>query len=331
MHKYSYLFAHSLWLVTFISIFSSGALSFLSFTYSFVVIPVAEIFIPPNSFNFSSQKQKQIKDDLFYDILLYITLPLQYGMLTFYLTHMSTHSYTWWETLGKIFAMGICCGVMGINVGHELGHRKKSYEKLMAKLLLITSLYGHFFIDHNKGHHKLVGTPQDPTTAKKNQNSYSFIFQSLFGSFKSAWKLDKLEMKRIQLMQMSLIISIGFLFGLLGVFYFLSAAFLGAILLELVNYIEHYGLSRKINPQTGRFEKVAPKHSWNSNHILGRALLFELSRHSDHHANASKKYQTLRSLAESPQMPTGYPGMIVLALIPPLWFKLIDPKIQKEE
>jgi alkane 1-monooxygenase len=246
------------------------------------------------------------------------------------------------DTVGRVIAMGLLCGIFGINVAHELGHRVNFVEQLFAKSLLLTSLYMHFFIEHNKGHHKHVATPDDPSTAKLNQSLYRFWLQTLPGTYLSAWhiavadatKKNKIfpklnnEMVLFQVIQLVFVMTVFYFFGMKAMVGFLIAASIGGLLLEAVNYIEHYGLLRKIN-DTGRYERVLPEHSWNSDHIFGRLLLFELSRHSDHHYLASRKYQILRSMDQAPQMPTGYPGMILLALVPFCWFGVMDKQLKK--
>jgi alkane 1-monooxygenase len=238
--------------------------------------------------------------------------------------------------------MGLLCGAFGINVAHELGHRVNKFEQFLAKMLLLTSLYMHFFIEHNKGHHKHVATASDPSTAKYNQSLYAFWPQTLMGTYKSAWKIAKEELEKkgkswfsinnemllFQLIQVAFVLGIYLIFGLSVALFFLIAALLGVLLLETVNYIEHYGLTRN-ETENHQFERVQPHHSWNSNHIIGRLMLFELSRHSDHHYLASRKYQVLRSFDNAPQMPTGYPGMILLSLAPPIWFKVMNNQMKK--
>ena len=233
------------------------------------------------------------------------------------------------------------CGVLGINVAHELGHRRTKYEKLLAKTLLMTSLYPHFFIEHNYGHHKNVATAADPASARYNELLYAFWLRSIVGSYLHAWKFESErlarkktsalslnnEMVRFTIIEIALLVAIFLLFGIAVLVGFLIAALFGILLLETVNYIEHYGLSRKLVTDT-RYEKTTPIHSWNSNHILGRIFLFELSRHSDHHAYPHKKYQVLESYEECPQMPTGYPGMMLLSTVPPLWFWVMNRRVR---
>jgi alkane 1-monooxygenase len=236
----------------------------------------------------------------------------------------------------------LLCGTFGINVGHELGHRKNKFEQILAKASLLSSLYMHFFIEHNKGHHKNVATKDDPSSARKGEMIYLFYFRTIILSYIGAWKIANEDVKKkghsvfslynemlvAQLIQVGFICSIYFIFGSTITIYFLAAAAIGIALLETVNYIEHYGLSRK-EVAAGKYERTLPQHSWNSNHVIGRLMLFELSRHSDHHYLASRKYQVLRHSDEAPQMPTGYPGMMLLALIPPLWFRVMHRQIDK--
>lgn len=238
-------------------------------------------------------------------------------------------------------AFGMSCGILGINAAHELGHRRTWYEKLMAKMLLLTSLYMHFFIEHNRGHHKNVSTDADPASSRLGENLYAFYVRTVWGSWISAWRLEaerlhkkglafwswRNEMIRFHLLEVTLLVAIGLVFGLKTLGFFLVAAIMGFLLLETVNYIEHYGLRRQ--RRGDGYERTLPVHSWNSNHPIGRLVLLELSRHSDHHYLASRKYQILRHHDQSPQMPTGYPGMMLLSLFPPLWFKVMNKKIQK--
>ena len=236
--------------------------------------------------------------------------------------------------------MGLLCGTFGINVGHELGHRVNAFEQVLAKASLLTSLYMHFFIEHNKGHHKNVATPHDPSSARFNEPVYLFYFRTIIFSYLSAWKIANEEMKKkghnllqnemlqAHVIQFAFVVLILFSFGFTITVYFLLAALMGILLLETVNYIEHYGLQRKESAE-GKYERAMPHHSWNSNHILGRLMLFELSRHSDHHYLASRKYQILKNHDDAPQLPTGYPGSMLLSLLPPVWFYVMNRRIKK--
>jgi alkane 1-monooxygenase len=267
---------------------------------------------------------------------------MQYYSLWVFFNSLKQEQLSTIDIIGRVLSMGLLCAAFGINVAHELGHRVNKMEQTFAKMLLLTSLYMHFFIEHNKGHHKHVATPHDPSTAKYNQSVYAFWPQTLIGTYLSAWKIanDEVgkkgkrwyslqnEMLLFQIIQLLFVFAIYYFFGAISALLFIVAAFMGGLLLETVNYIEHYGLSRNTTSEE-QYERVQPHHSWNSNHIIGRLMLFELSRHSDHHYLASRKYQILRSFDNAPQMPTGYPGMILLSLFPPLWFKIMHQQMKK--
>lgn len=329
MKKYFYLVSYIVPISTYLSLASTGVMTFAAAMVSFGIIPLLELIIPESKYNFSQEEEDQALDSKFYDYLVYSMVPIQYFLLLFFSYQISRNTYTSLELFGITFSMGISCGVIGINVGHELGHRVKKSEQLMAKLLLATSWYSHFFVEHNKGHHRHVSTDKDPASAIKGQALYSFWITSTIGSLKSAIKISKKEVMKWKGIELLLTLLILGLFGLKSALCFLIAALVGALLLESVNYIEHYGLRRKVNP-SGRYEKVTPAHSWNSDHPLGRLVLFNLSRHSDHHANVNRKYQVLRTFKdESPQFPTGYSGMIILSVIPPLWFKIMNKRVDK--
>jgi alkane 1-monooxygenase len=311
--------------------------------FAFLLVPLLELLAPPDASNLEEKEEAQIKKDPLYDYVLY-TAALLHGAVvgSFFLKLPSAALGNLWEIMGCVFTLGISCGVLGINIAHELGHRSSRSEKIMAGLLLLSSLYMHFTIEHNRGHHKWVATPQDPSSARLGESLYAFWIRSITGVYFSAWRLERSRLEKkglkfwsfrnqmltltlVQIFWVVLIFQIGGAY--VGIVY-LIAALIGILLLESVNYIEHYGLCRnEISP--GHYERVTPVHSWNSNHRVGRSLLFELSRHSDHHYNAARKYQILRHHENSPQMPTGYPGMILLALFPPFWFKVMNPKIER--
>lgn len=332
-------------ILAFVSFNTRGWFTYLPLIESFVIIPLLELAYKPNPENHSPESEKERSEDPIFDWQLYIMVPIQFGLLAMFLISMQEAGLALVDKIGRISAMGLMCGVIGINVAHELGHRKKKYEQFMAKSLLLTSLYMHFFIEHNRGHHRNVSTKEDPSSARYGEMLYVFWIRSVVFAYLSAWKLEAErlkkkgksafslhnEMLRFQLIQVGFTVGIGLLFGWIIMGYFILAAVMGFLLLETVNYIEHYGLER--NQKGDVYERVMPHHSWNSDHTVGRIMLFELSRHSDHHYIASRKYQILRHIDDSPQMPTGYPGMMLLATVPPLWFSIMNPKIKqiKEE
>lgn len=309
---------------------------------AWVIIPLLELFIKPDPVNLSAAEEELAKKNKAYDVLLYLVVFFQYIALYVFLRSMKEDTLTWYDTAGRIWVMGLLCGTFGINVGHELGHRVNKFEQRLAKALLLTSLYMHFFTEHNKGHHKRVATPQDPSSARYGEPVYSFYFRTIIFSYISAWHISNEEnrkkgnpvfslyneMVQFTLLQLAFLSLIFFLSGWLVTLYFLAAAIIGILLLETVNYIEHYGLQRQ-STGDGKYERAMPSHSWNSDHVIGRIVLFELSRHSDHHYLASRKYQVLRHHTDAPQMPTGYPGMMILSLVPPAWFYIMNRRIKK--
>jgi len=339
MRKLKYLFVYTTPGIVLFSILAGGIYSYSAVLLLFGILPLIELFTTGSTENISKEEEEQLNKDRFYDVVLYSLVPIQYLILGFFLYTLYSSSLEVYELIGITLAYGMSAGVLGINAAHELGHRNTKYEQTMSKLLLLTSLYMHFFIEHNRGHHKHVSTDEDPASARFGESVYTFYFRSTWGSWFSAWQLEKErlkrenisfwslhnEMLRFQLIQIGLLVAIGFFFNLFTLLGFIVGATIGFLLLETVNYIEHYGLRRK--KKSNGYERTLPIHSWNSNHPIGRLLLLELSRHSDHHYIASRKYPILRHFDESPQMPTGYPGMMLLALIPPLWFRLMHRKI----
>ena len=342
MKRFKYLFVFILPVGVYFAFNRHGWSTFSPIIFTFVLIPFVEIFLKPDKENFDEETMLKEKDSRIYDWILYLSVPVQLLMLISFLFVIELTAVNSVDYFGKVFAMGLLCGVLGINIGHELGHRSSRWEQFLGELLLLTSLNTHFLPYHNEGHHREVATPDDAATAKKGQPLFSFWITSHFGSYAKAWEIENSRMKRLGKRRFSfsnrmIIYSIANLVLVFGIYYyfdfkvllaFILAAVIGILLLETVNYIEHYGLLRRKN-ESGRYERVKHWHSWNSDHQIGRLMLFNLSRHSDHHYKASKKYQVLESLPESPQMPTGYPGMMMLALIPPLWFSVMDKKLDQ--
>jgi alkane 1-monooxygenase len=327
--------------VVLFSLLQPNGWAFTALVVVFGVLPALEMLLPASTANMSAAEEEVAKKDRLYDLILYSLVPMQWALLVFFLLRISEPGLPLLVKLGYTTAFGMACGVLGINAAHELGHRPTKHEQLMSKLLLLTTLYMHFFIEHNRGHHKNVSTDEDPASSRYGEVLYTFFFRTITGSWLSAWKLERVrlerkkqsiwswqnEMLRFQVIQGALILAIAVFFGVETMAWFMGAALIGILLLETVNYIEHYGLRRK--RKGASYERVLPVHSWNSNHPLGRLILLELTRHSDHHYMASRKYQVLRHFDESPQMPTGYPGMMVLSFFPPLWFRVMHKRIEQ--
>ena len=339
---FKYLSPAIIYMLAFYAFYSHGWVTWLPVMYAWIILPLTELALKPDEKNMGAAEEELAKKDRVYDYMLYVFVLLQFVALYFFLQSFQSQVLAGWEIAGRITAMGLLCGTFGINIGHELGHRVNAFEQGLAKATLLTSLYMHFFIEHNKGHHKNVATPEDPSSAHYNEPVYFFYYRTIVFSYLSAWKIAngemakkgwpvlhwKNEMVQAHVIQFLFVTIIFSAFGPTVTLYYLCAAAMGILLLETVNYIEHYGLQRK-QTSVGKYERAMPHHSWNSNHILGRLMLFELSRHSDHHYLASKKYQVLQNHADAPQLPTGYPGSMLLAMVPPLWFYVMNRRIEK--
>ncbi len=321
-----------------------GALTFAPVLFAFGAIPLFELLFAPDPRNADAAEKEMMQKDRIYDLLLYLVPLSVYACIALYLFALSTGAHSTLEWVGLSASLAVVMGGLGINVAHELGHRNTAFERFLAKMLLLPTGYMHFFIEHNYGHHRNVGTYDDPATARFGESLYAFWLRSLSTGYRSAWQLERERMKRkkqpywslhnemlrFQLMQMAWWLLILLLFGWQIALVYTAAALGAVLLLETVNYIEHYGLSRN-KVSDSRYERVRPVHSWNSNHYLGRLMLFELSRHSDHHYQPAKPYPLLDHHADSPQMPTGYPGMMLLSTIPPLWFYIMHKKLDGVE
>ena len=335
--------AFSVPLTVFISIYFRGIFSYTSLLYVFFLIPIVELFLPTHQRIFSEKESESRLKEKFFDWLLYLNVPIVYMVLAYGLYSFAKSDIQPYEYLGFIISLGILLATNAVNVAHELGHRNNKFDIIITRLLLLPCLYMHFTIEHNYGHHKNVATKLDPATAKKGQSLYYFWISSVFGQYRNAWQIQMKFLKNKKTSFFSLendlllfLIYQGFYLATVHVFFgrgaMLIALLVGVIsflFLETINYIEHYGLKRK--KIKGKYERVQNRHSWNSDHILGRIILYELTRHSDHHFRASKKYQVLESLEESPRLPFGYPMSMLVAFFPPIWFAIMHPLLLKME
>jgi alkane 1-monooxygenase len=339
MKDLKYLMAYSVPLSVIISFYFKGVASYTALAYVFVFIPLIESILPIKQKDLIYIDTNKRSLNRIFDWLLYLNVPIVYTILGYGFYNFSTVNLNTYENIGLVFALGILLATNAVNVAHELGHRKSKFEVLLTRLLLLPCMYMHFTIEHNHGHHKYVATDLDPATAKKGQSLYHFWVTSVLGQYKNAWRIQTRLLKKNGArflsfknnMLLFVILQLAYLGGvymLFGFKIFLISLIVGIIsflFLETINYIEHYGLVRKeIN---GKYEKVQNIHSWNSNHVMGRIVLYELTRHSDHHYRASKKYQVLESLENSPTLPFGYPGSMIIATLPPLWYAIMHPKL----
>ena len=327
-----------------------GYWNFIPLIFSFVVLPVIDQSLGVDTTNVSAAEVKIRAEEYYYRFVTYIWTLVQMCFVfwgAYAVTSGRLDSVTAWVAF--LLGFALVTGGIGITVAHELGHKNSAVERFYAKLLLMTVCYMHFYIEHNRGHHVLVATPEDPATARRNETFYAFWIRSVFGGYRHAWHLEneRLRRKGQQALspgnQMIWFATLPLAFCLLitvaisliqnrwtwevPVFFF-GQSIIAFTLLELVNYVEHYGIRRReISP--GKYEKVNPLHSWNASHLLSNFFLFQLQRHSDHHAYAHKRYQVLNHYDESPQLPFGYPTMIILALVPPLWFRIVNRRLER--
>ncbi|NYG54251.1 fatty acid desaturase [Nocardioides perillae] len=310
-----------------------------------VLVPAIDLVAGLDRSNPPDDVIEALEQDRYYRWVTYLFLPIQYaGFLAgmWLVGGGGPWDLSTWDKVGLALSLG-CIGGIGINTAHELGHKKESHERWLSKVALAQSFYGHFYIEHNRGHHVRVATPEDPASSRLGESFYAFWPRTVLGSLKSAWRLEERRYARKQqhpfrlgndvlnAWVMSAVLWAGVVaaFGVGTLPYLVLQAVVGFSLLEVVNYMEHYGMLRQKvgRPGKERYERVDPSHSWNSNNIATNVLLYHLQRHSDHHANPTRRYQTLRDFEESPVLPTGYAGMIVLALVPPLWRRVMDPLV----
>ena len=305
----------------------------------FVVVPVLDAWVGADNSNPPAAATEVLHADRYYENLLVAGVPLQWAatVLGAWCASRSATSAIAW--LGLALTVGGVNG-FGINAGHELGHKHRALARWLARLALAPAAYGHFFVEHNRGHHRNVATPGDPASARMGESYWRFLPRTVFGSLASAWRLEAQRLagvgrsawsvhnQNLQAWAMTLILfgAITAWLGWPALGFLLIQAIYAASLLEVVNYMEHYGLLRQLDAD-GNYERCTPAHSWNSNNVVTNLLLFQLQRHSDHHAHPARSYQALRHFDSSPQLPSGYASMLLLAYVPPLWFAVIDPKV----
>ena len=343
MRDLKYLFAYTIPVSTLISFSSFGVGTYSAVFYAFVVIPILDALFGSDNANLSDERIESKKINKIFDWMLYINLPIVYCLMFYGFTQVLNNDYSLFEMTGMCLSAGILLATNGINVAHELCHRKKYFERALGKALFLPCLYMHFYIEHNFGHHINVGTPEDGATAKYKQSVYSFWITSVTKQYLDSWKKQLYLLKNkkksffsinndmlwYHIFQPSYLVLLFLLFsGKVFVFGLISGV-ISFLFLECINYIEHYGL-RRFKTSSGRYERVQAHHSWNSNHNVGRIVLYELTRHSDHHFKASKKYQILDCHDEAPQLPFGYPASILLSLAPPLWFYIVNPLVPEK-
>jgi alkane 1-monooxygenase len=306
---------------------------------SYGLLPLLDFLLGEDENNPPEGVVLQLDDDRYYRWLTWITVPLHFVALIGAAWWVGTHDLSWWALLMFAYAAGMDSG-LGINTGHELGHKHTLLEQWLARLVLAVPMYGHFTVEHGRGHHRWVSTPEDHASARMGESIYRFVLREVPGGIARAWRLERERLAQQghgafslhNTMLQSYLVGGVLQLGLLVAFGWQLLPFLlihNAVAwwgLTSANYVEHYGLLRLKDAQ-GRYETPQPHHSWNTNHLVTNLVLFHLQRHSDHHAYPSRRYQSLRHFEDLPQLPSGYAGMFPLAYVPPLWFKVMDPRL----
>lgn len=304
-----------------------------------VILPLLDWLFGEDAENPPDSALQGLENDRYYSWVLYAFVPLQLAVTVFGAWLAVTSDLPWYHLVGLALSVGMVNGV-AINTAHELGHKKSKFDRWMARISLAPTFYGHFYVEHNRGHHKNVATPEDPASSRFGESFWVFLPRTVFGSLRSAWNLEaerlarsgkgvwSLDNENLQSWGMSVVL-FAVLLAVLGwaaLPFLVIQAIYGFHLLEVVNYLEHYGLCRR-QKADGRYERCEPEHSWNSNHMVTNLFLYHLQRHSDHHANPTRKYQALRHFEHSPQLPSGYAGMITVAYFPPIWYALMNKRV----
>jgi alkane 1-monooxygenase len=309
----------------------------LAFFYG--LIPVLDFVLGEDQSNPPEEVVPQLEADPYYRYITYALVPIIWGAVIYAAWFVGTQNLPVHGIIAMILLTGGTLG-FGMNLGHELGHKKNPVERWLAKFVLAIGGYGHFFIEHNKGHHRDVATPEDPASSRMGESIWKFVLREIPGAAKRAWNLEKTRLNnqgksvwslQNEMIQPALITAVFWiaLVALLGpvmIPFIIAVALWGAFQLTSANYIEHYGLLRK-KLDNGRYEPPKPHHSWNSNHVFSNWASFHLQRHSDHHAHPVRRYQSLRHFEDLPSLPNGYFGMFMTAYIPPLWFKVMDKRL----
>jgi alkane 1-monooxygenase len=305
----------------------------------FGLFPVLDLLIGKDSANPPDSALRWLEQDRYYRWCTHAFIPLQYGSLVFACWQWGSGDLSLLENLGLALTVGMVSGI-AINTAHELGHKRGWDERWLSKIALAQSGYGHFFIEHNRGHHVRVATPPDPASSRLGESFWEFLPRTIVGSVRSALRLEKVRLERAGKPFLSLrndvlnawamtVVLVGVLTAAFGVEilpWLLIQAVMGFSLLEVVNYLEHYGLLR-LKCEDGRYERCRPEHSWNSNNVASNVFLYHLQRHSDHHANPTRRYQALRHYDDLPELPSGYATMILCAYVPPLWSRVMDHRV----
>lgn len=301
-------------------------MNFHAFAVFFLAVPILDLAIGRRAEPSSGQELARLERSPLFRAILIAYAPMHLALIGWGAWIVGRGELSTWQALGLTLSVGLITGAQGITIAHELGHKRSRLERWLAKLLLVSVGYGHFTVEHNRGHHVRVATPEDPASARFGEGFWAFLPRTLWGSFRHAWELDRSEVLRSVAASALIAVTLGLAFGPQAIAFFLGQSAMAVTLLEGVNYIEHYGLVRQRLPD-GRYERMSERHAWDAYEWLTNCFLVHLQRHADHHLEPSRPYAALQPREGSPKLPTGYAGMIPLALVPPLWFAVMNRRV----
>lgn len=315
--------------------------NFTTLIYGIVVIGLLDFVVGRDRSNPPPEALPALEKEMFYRAILYVCAAFDLSLIVWGAMIAGRGELPPVQAGGLMLSVGFVTGAQGITFAHELGHARSKFDQFLSKVLLTSVCYGHFFIEHNRGHHVRVATPEDPASARFGESFYAFYPRTLAGSWLSAWKLEAERLRRhgcgffswrnqmLWFSALPVLIAGGLwlAWGPVAAMFFFVQSWMAFTLLEAVNYVQHYGLCRR-RLEGGAYERFGHGHSWNASEILTNCFLIHLQRHSDHHENPARAYQALMHHDSSPQLPTGYSGMLPLAFLPPLWFAVMNRRLQ---
>lgn len=305
--------------------------NYYTFVVSFMVIPVLDWLMGKDLFNVPLGYPAPRLRNAYYRAIFYAYVPIQLSLIVWGAAVFARGALAPAQALGLALSVGVVTGAQGITIAHELGHGRSLLDRLLGQLLLVTVCYGHFYLEHNRGHHGRVATPEDPASARLGESFWVFLPRTLAGSYLHAWSMERARgrMLAYTLLPVAIAAAVGAAFGPLAALFFFIQSAMAVLLLEAVNYVEHYGL-RRARLSHGGYERVSERHAWDADQALTNIFLIHLQRHADHHLNPSRPYQALQHRPLTPKLPAGYAAMVPLALVPPLWFAIMNPRVPKQ-
>jgi alkane 1-monooxygenase len=298
------------------------------FLVFWIVVPLLDVACGRHARPSSPEEIRRLDSSPFFRFLLHAWVPLQLGLIGWGAWLVGSGGVAGTDALLLTLSVGLATGGVGITIAHELGHKRAALDRLLSRLLLVTVSYGHFTVEHNRGHHVRVATREDPASARYGEAFWFFLPRTLIGSLVHAWQLDRREVLGSWAATLAVAAALSAAFGPFAIAFFFGQSAMAIVLLEAVNYVEHYGLERRKLPD-GRYERPNASHAWDAYEWLSNAFLVNLQRHADHHLNPMRPYAALQPQADSPKLPMGYPGMVPLAFVPPLWFAVMNRRVPR--